>query len=87
MVRSNRQGLLPFARDRLLLDIYESCRHRKTAIPDAAGLTDLVVAEVLRLKHGGVLERSQVVQTAHGMLSRFDQTAATVYAAYHPTTD
>ncbi len=85
MVRSGERGLSPFARDKLLLDVYESCRHRKTAISDAAALADLIVAELLRLKHGGLLERSQVVRTTHRLLERFDKTAATVYAAYHPT--
>ena len=83
MVRYSSE-LLPFSRDKLLLHIYESCRHRKTAIADAAALTDVIIADLLRLRHGGVLERSQIVEMAHALLHRFDQTAATVYAAYHP---
>jgi len=74
----------PFIRETLLQSLYESLKHRPTALTDALELTDTVINLLLpKLEHGG-LPRALVIQTAQQVLKRFDATAATVYAAYHP---
>ena len=84
MVRHTARRLVSFSRDRLYLSIYESCKHRPTAIDDATALT-LTVITALRPKiDGGVVERDTVIATTAATLSNFDRTAAAVYTAYHP---
>jgi hypothetical protein len=36
------------------------------------------------LQNGGVIARDDIAHTAQQILARFDQAAATYYAAYHP---
>ncbi len=75
-----------FQRDRLLLDIHEAVRHRKTAQIDATALTDTVVGQVLSVSTHGSIERSQIIAIARQVLAAFDHAAATHYTAYHPLT-
>lgn len=81
---ASHKRLAPFMRDRLFLDIYESCRHRPTALGDAAGLTETIVDKLLASTKNGVIERNQIVVISKEVLARFDTTAVTFYAAYHP---
>lgn len=74
----------PFSRDKLLLSLYESLRHRKTAVSDATGLTDTIWSQLLpHIQHASVT-REDIVKTAASVLKRFDKAAATSYAAFHP---
>lgn len=85
-VSGNGRKLTPFHRDQLFITIYESCKHRPDAIGAAGSLTQTVINMLLTEQQNGVVKRSQIVERTHQVLSRFDPTAATVYAAYHPTT-
>jgi hypothetical protein len=76
--------LTPFSRDSLFINIYDSCRHRKTALDDATALTRLIIGNLLASKHGGVIKRSELIDEVLTVLSRFDPTAETFYRAYHP---
>jgi transcriptional repressor NrdR len=78
------KGLMPFSRDRLFIAIYESCKHRPTALADATSLVELITRQILAKQQSGVVHRVDIVQTALLALQRFDATAATIYAAYHP---
>lgn len=77
---------LPFSRDRLFIDIYESCKHRPSAIPDAVALTETIVGHVLADRKTGSIHRDDLVELVLTTLKRFDPTAGTIYAAYHPPT-
>jgi transcriptional repressor NrdR len=79
----NHKRLAPFSRDRLFIDIYESCRHRETAVGDAASLAQTIIDELLAVTKDGIVERATIVTTASKVLKRFDKPAATFYAAYH----
>ncbi|HEY8999421.1 MAG TPA: hypothetical protein VIM53_03845 [Candidatus Saccharimonadales bacterium] len=81
---SSKKKLAPFTRDRLFIDIYESCRHRPTALGDAASLTQTVIDKLLAATSNGVIERNEIVKASATILKRFDSAAATFYAAYHP---
>lgn len=80
----SQKKLVPFIRDRLFLDIYESCRHRPTALGDAASLTQTIIDKLLATTQNGAIERSEIVRASTTVLKRFDDAAATFYAAYHP---
>jgi transcriptional regulator NrdR family protein len=77
-------GLRAFNRDELFISIYESCKHRKSAPRDATALTLVVIGDLLKLIDQGSIQQANIVQAVHKVLKRFDQAAATYYAAYHP---
>lgn len=83
MVEHTPQQLVPFSREILFVSIYESCKHRTTAIDDAAALTQTVISKLSAELNDGVLNRSTITKTTAGVLQRFDPVAATVYHAYH----
>jgi transcriptional repressor NrdR len=82
-VRDMKQ-LEPFQRDKLLMSVYDSLKHRKTALSDATGLTDTVISKLYPLMKDAVVDKSSISQTTWGVLKRFDKAAATYYAAFHP---
>jgi len=73
----------PFSRDNLFISLYESCKHRQTAIEDAEGLLLAILPGLREQLHNGILTRNQIIETTLSVLKRFDAIAATVYAAYH----
>lgn len=74
----------PFSREILLLSLYDSLRHRKTAITDAKALTDTVWSRLLPQIDSATLQRDDLVATTTEVLRRFDKAAATSYHAFHP---
>lgn len=77
----------PFARDRLLVSIYESCKHRPDALSEASALTDTIIAKIIALlpqqATRGVIDRKIIIEQSVMVLERFDTAAATYYRAYH----
>ena len=84
MVRRSPKELDPFSRDLLFVSIFESCKHRKTALADASALTLTIIGELVKIVEDGILERDTIVAVGTAVLERFDAAAATMYAAYHP---
>jgi len=84
MVRRSPKELDPFSRDLLFVSIFESCKHRKTALDDASALALTIIGELIKIVEDGSLERDTIVAVAAAVLERFDAAAATMYAAYHP---
>ena len=79
-----RKGsLAPFNRDKLLLSIFTSCRHRPSALEDASALTETVMNKLLFTANNGVLEASAVASTVQVALNRFDKAASVHYQAFH----
>ncbi len=74
----------PFSRDTLLLSIYDSLKHRKTAETDATALTATIMTKLYPLIHDATLNRTDITKTATAVLTRFDKAAATHYHAFHP---
>jgi transcriptional regulator NrdR family protein len=85
-LRVENDGILtPFSRDRLFVSIYESCRHRPTAVRDAGNLTAQVIHDLIdHQAQAGLLQRVQIVTATQRVLQTFDAAAAAVYTAYHP---
>lgn len=80
----NRGGKLsPLSRDKLLLSLYKSLGHRRTALSDASGLCDTILAKVAKTAQNGVIEATSIIQTATVTLNRFDTAASTHYQAFH----
>jgi transcriptional regulator NrdR family protein len=82
-VRSASGTLQPFSRDKLLMSLYASCQHRKTALDDASALTDTVIKKLLSSTRDGTINSQIITDTALVALSRFDKAASTHYAAFH----
>lgn len=81
----HRDGRLEaFSRDILLLSIYDSLKHRKTAAADATALSLTILSQLYHLVTGGILERDQIVAISIDTLEHFDSVAATYYKAFHP---
>lgn len=71
-------------RDKLFLSIYDTLRHRKTALEDATALTDTVLAKALPCLQQGSLARTDLQRITHETLASFDTVAAVQYQAFHP---
>lgn len=82
-VRRSTGSIEPFNRDKLLLSLYESCKHRKTALADAGALTDTIMRKLLPLVDSSSLRNTTIAQVALVSLSRFDKAAGVHYAAFH----
>lgn len=80
---NSSDGLQPFLRDRLFLDVYKSLSHRKTALKDAGGLTDTIIAQLLPLQTKGVIDISTLKKATHQTLTRFDTVSGVYYAAHY----
>lgn len=78
-----KNGLEPFSRDTLLVSVYDSLRHRKTALQDATALTSTILNALMPLADKAVLDRDVVVTVTAAILDRFDKPAATSYRAFH----
>src|ERR1700722_6235346 len=76
-------NLEPFERDRLFLTLYDSCKHRKSAVSDAAGLTDTVIDKLIKVVNGGPINKSDLKKYTYDVLKRFDKAAGVHYMAYN----
>lgn len=83
-VKKPNGGLEPFLRDQLFVSVYDSLKHRKSALADATQLTDTVLSSLYAMAESSVLERDVIVTIVTTVLERFDSTAATHYKAFHP---
>ena len=84
MIKGASGALEPFSRDKLLISIYDSCKHRSGALHDALGLTQTIIGDLIRIVgETGSLEKDTVIAASHAVLERFDPVAATVYTAYN----
>ncbi|HYH36110.1 MAG TPA: hypothetical protein VD706_01270 [Candidatus Saccharimonadales bacterium] len=75
--------LRPFSRLKLLLSLYKSCEHRKTALSDAEGLTETVIRKLPGLMREGTVSSQDIARVAMVALHRFDTAASSHYQAYH----
>lgn len=77
-------ALEPFSRDKLLLSLYGSLAHRKTAIDDAGALCTTIISQALRsTAQAAVIELATLREITASCLARYDAAAATHYRAYH----
>lgn len=74
----------PFQREKLLLSIYDSLRHRKGPVGAATALTATVISKLLGSVDNATLTRSQIVKVTAAVLKNFDHAAYVQYTAFHP---
>jgi transcriptional repressor NrdR len=74
----------PFSRDKLLLSVHDSLKHRKTALEDALALTGTIMSRLYPHVQDASLSREILIKTALDVLTHFDKAAATHYQAFHP---
>lgn len=82
VVRSNGR-FQPFVRDTLFVSIYESCKHRKTAVTDAGALTDTILSRLPEILTAGAVEKVHLAALTLEVLQKFDALASSHYAAFH----
>ena len=80
---SNKSLLVPFLRDKLLVSIYESCKHRPAALLDAGDLTRTIISKLV-FSDEGKIQSDDIAKATYDILLRFDPVAATFYKAFHP---
>ena len=86
VANAHNKDLNPFNRDRLFLSIYKSCEHRPTALEDASGITQIVISNLLvGATRAALISAATIAEVTATTLGRFDQSAAAIYKAYHPT--
>lgn len=73
----------PFSRDKLLLSLYRSLQHRKSALYDAGELTQTVMDRLRAGIADGRIDGRAIAETAQVALNRFDKVAGTHYIAFH----
>jgi transcriptional regulator NrdR family protein len=73
----------PFLREKLFISIYESCKHRSSALEDAEAITSTIIGNLLGTVQNATLPRSVIATTAAGVLKNFDYAAHTHYTAFH----
>jgi transcriptional regulator NrdR family protein len=69
--------------EKLFLSIYESLRHRPTALPDAINLTKTVIQRINQSAKHGVIDAKLISKVTLVCLNRFDKVASTHYQAFH----
>ncbi len=72
-----------FLRDKLLLSVYESIKHRKTAITDAAALTDTIMIKLFPQFLNGKISVLKIKETVMQTLEKFDEASYWHYQAFH----
>lgn len=77
--------LQPFQRDILFISVYESLRHRKTAVSDAEALTATLLRSLpAYFDSSQAVARDTLVEAVARTLRRFDHAASVQYLAFHP---
>ena len=78
-------ALRPFQRDILFISVYESLRHRKTAVSDAEALTATLLRSLpAYFDSSQAVARNTLVEAVARTLRRFDHAASVQYLAFHP---
>lgn len=77
--------LYPFSRDKLYLSVHRSLSHRDDAVSAASDLTSTIIGRLLSTRQAvdSLITMKSIAETAHTVLSRFDQPSANTYFAYH----
>lgn len=83
VVQYSAREVRPFMRDQLLVSIYNSLRHRASALADAEGLTNTVISMLTKQIQNGTLQARDIAAATHVVLNRFDQPGAISYQAFH----
>lgn len=85
MIEMPSGSLEPFMRDILLISVYKSLAHRKSAAADATALTKTLLGSLQRdAGKAAILTKPELISLVAACLDRFDSAAGSHYRAYHP---
>jgi len=84
LVKNEAGAIDHFVREKLLLSIYDSLKHRKNSISDSIAITDTIVAKLISKPSTPLIERNVLINISHEVLANFDKPAAVHYLAYNP---
>lgn len=73
----------PFSRDELLLHIYDSLKHRKTAMNDATALTDTIIGRIVSKNSEAIITNAYLSDIVDDVLQNFDKVSSIHYQAYY----
>ena len=80
----NKSGRLePFSRDKVLISLYDSLKHRKTATSDASGLADTIVNQAFARNESSEIGLNALKSIILSTLDRFDPVSAVHFQAYY----
>ncbi len=83
LVVNNKSGeTCAFIPEKLFLSIYESLKHRPTAITDARHLSNTVISRIINPSNGKI-ESRVITEITLVVLNRFDKVASAHYNAFH----
>lgn len=69
-------------KEKLLMSVHESLRHRDEALRESRDLTETICAQLMQDHvHDAVIQRDQLVATTITVLKRFDDLAGRHYQA------
>lgn len=85
VVRTSKNSLIPFSRDKLFISIFKALGHRNDALSCATDLTNTIISKTIRnsdLKDG-CINHTALASVSYIVLKRFDNLASHTYKAYH----
>lgn len=82
-LKASNGQLTSFQSEKLLISLYESCRHRPNAASDASALLGTCLAKISLLASSGIIDRKQIIENVGEVLAHFDQAASIHYRAFH----
>lgn len=83
-VQGRNGNFKPFSRDKLLISILNSCRHRKEPLKDAMGLTSTTINKIGPHIRLATIKTTLIAKLTAEGLKHFDKAAFVQYQAYHP---
>lgn len=81
-VKTDNSKLQPFSKAKLMISVYECCKHLKHPESDAEALTDTIIKDILELQKP-IISSKEISSVAHYAIKRLDNSAAVQYAAFH----
>ena len=84
LIKKNDQTIEGFIREKLLLSIYRSLGHRKSAVSNSIAITNTIISKLLKNPSKPLIDRKQLIETSYEVLNHFDKAAAVHYSAYYP---
>lgn len=81
-VKTHTGKLQPFSTAKLMISVYECCKHLKHPEKSAQALTETICKDLLDLQKP-VIKPKEIASVAHYAIKRLDSAAAVQYSAFH----
>lgn len=84
IVKSSSDKYEGFKKEKLLLSVYESLKHRRDVLEEALALTDTITSRLLNKLESPLLSTKIIKIHTHSVLKNFDKAASVHYKAFNP---